>query len=100
MGCVLLKGVKDLLRRCTEDVVYFVNLIQLIITGKQREEREHLKEDATDTPDIHFVPVMAISHEAFWCTVPSRRDVLRQGRLAVQASAAAEISEFDCVTGK
>ena len=72
MGCVLLKGVKDLLWRCTEDVVYFVNLIKLIITGKQREQRKHLEEDATDTPDIHFVPVVAISHEAFWCTIPPR----------------------------
>ena len=72
MRCVLLKGVKDLLRGCAEDVVYFVDLVQLIITGKQREERQYLEEDATDTPDIHFVPVVAICHKAFWCTVPSR----------------------------
>ena len=72
MRCVFLKGVKDLLWRCTEDVVYFVDLVQLIITGKEREEREDLEEDATDTPDIHFVPVVAICHETFWRTVPSR----------------------------
>ena len=100
MGCVLLKGVKDLLWGCTEDVVYFVNLIQLIITGKQREEREHLEEDATDTPDIHFVPVVAICHKAFWCTIPPRRNVLRQRWLTIEASAAAKVSKFDCVAGQ
>ena len=72
MGSVLLESVKDLLWWCTEDVVYFVNLIKLIITGKEREERKYLEEDATDSPDIHFVPVVAICHKAFWCSVPSR----------------------------
>ena len=100
MSSVLLEGVKDLLWRCTEDVVYFVNLIKLIITGKQREQRKHLEEDATDTPDIHFVPVVAICHKAFWCTIPPRRDVLRQRRLTIEASAAAKVSKFDCVTGQ
>ena len=48
-----------------------VDLVQLIVPWEQREERQHLKEDAAYTPDVHFVSIVAVSHEAFRCTVPA-----------------------------
>ena len=72
MRRVLLEGVKDLLRRRPKNVVYFVNLVQLVIAWKQREKGEDLEEDATDTPYVHLVAIVAICHQAFGRSVPPR----------------------------
>ena len=72
MRRILLKGVKDLLRRSPKNVVYFVNLVQLVITWKQWEKGEDLEKDATDSPDVHLVSVVAVCHQAFRCPVPPR----------------------------
>ena len=72
MRRVLLEGVEDLLRRRPKNVVYFVNLVQLVIAWKQREKGEDLEEDATDTPYVHLVAIVAICHQAFGRSVPPR----------------------------
>ena len=49
----------------------FVDLVKLIFTGEKRVKRQNFKEDAAHTPNIHFVTVVAVGHEAFWGSVPS-----------------------------
>lgn len=45
---------------CTHDVVDFIDLIELVVAGEEREEGEDLKEHAASAPDIHFIPVVAV----------------------------------------
>ena len=36
-------------------------LVEFIIAGEEREEGKDFEENATDTPEIHFVPVVTVS---------------------------------------
>lgn len=90
-----LKFVKQFLGRCTEDVMNFVDLVKLILAWEQRVQGQDLEEDATDSPNIHFVAVVAVCHEAFGGSVPPSGDVLGERRLIVEAPATAEISKLN-----
>lgn len=70
MRCILLKLIQQLLRRCAHDIVDFMNLVELIVSGEQGIKRQDLKKDTADTPDVHFVPIVAISHQALGRAVP------------------------------
>lgn len=76
----------------------FVYLVELIVAREERVQRQNLEEDATDTPDVHLVSVVSVSHQALRRTVPARRYVLRQWRLAVQPTTAAQVCKLDGVT--
>ena len=55
-----LKLIEQLLLWCSEYIVDFVNLVQLIGTWEQWCQREHFEKDAANTPVVHFVVVIAI----------------------------------------
>lgn len=57
-----LKLVKQFLGRCTEDIMNFVNLVKFILAWEQRVKGQDLEEHTADSPNIHFVAVMTISH--------------------------------------
>jgi hypothetical protein len=57
------------------DLMY---LIELVVAWKQRAQSEHLEEDASNTPVVHFVIVVAVGKKAFWRPIPPRRDVLSE----------------------
>lgn len=56
-----MKVVQELLGRCAHDVVYLVDLVELVVTWEEREEAEDFEEYAASSPDIHFVAIVAIS---------------------------------------
>ena len=58
---VLLEVVQKLLRRRAHYIVDLIYLVKFVITRKQREKRENLKKDATSSPNVHFVPIIAVS---------------------------------------
>jgi hypothetical protein len=58
--CVPLKLVQQLLVRSAEDVMNFVDLVEFIVTGEQGEQRDDFEHDATDTPQVHLVPVVTV----------------------------------------
>lgn len=60
-----------------------MDLIQLVLAIEQRISGDHLEKDTAIPPNIHLMVVVAISHEAFGCPVPSRRYVLGVWMLAV-----------------
>lgn len=97
VSCVLLELVEKLLRGRAQDVVYFVDLVELVLTGKEWEKREHFEKDATDAPDVHLVTIVAVGHQTFRCSIPSGRNVLSQRGLVVQATTATQICQFDCL---
>ena len=54
----------------------FVHLVELIVAREQGEKRDYFKHDAAHTPKIHFIAVVAICQQTFWCTVPTCAYVL------------------------
>jgi len=77
--------------------VDFLNLVHLVIAWKEGKEREHFEKYAAQSPVVHLVIVVAVSHEALGGPVPTRADVLSEGRLAVDAATRAEVGELDLV---
>ena len=98
MRSIFLKSIENLLRGRSQNIVYFMNLVEFVVTREQWKQRQDLEEDTSDAPNVHFIPIVAICHETLGCTVPSSRDILCQRRFGVETSATAEISQLDCIT--
>ena len=60
----------------------FMDLVELVISGEQREETQNFKEHAAHPPDVHFVVVVAVGEQALGRPVPARRNVLLRCELA------------------
>lgn len=88
---------EELGRRRAEDVMDFVHLVELVVAREKREKGEDLKVHAADSPVVHLVIVIAVSEQALWRSVPPRANVLREGRLRVDATARAEVSQLHLV---
>lgn len=37
------------------------HLVEFIVAGEEREKGENFEENATDTPEIHFVSIVTVS---------------------------------------
>ena len=92
---LLLKLFEKRIRRGTQYVMNFMYLIKLIITGEKRTKCKYFKEDATNTPVVHFMIIISISQKAFRRPIPSSRDVLGKWWLRINSSAWAKVSKFD-----
>ena len=57
---LLLELRKKLFGGGAEDIMNFVNLVQLIVAREQREKSKDLEVDAADTPVVHLVVVVAV----------------------------------------
>lgn len=95
MRSIFLEAVKELLWRCAEYIMNFVDLVELVVSWEQRKEAQNFEEDAANSPDVHFVTVVAVGHEALGCAVPSGRDVLGKRRFIVEPSATSEVGQLD-----
>ncbi len=51
---------KDVLLGSPKHIVNFMDLVKLILTREQREQRKNLKEDAPHTPYIHLIVIVAL----------------------------------------
>ena len=67
---LLLKFVEDFLRWCSKNVMNFVDLVQLIVAWKDREETYDLKEDTSYSPVVHLMIIVAICKQTFRWPVP------------------------------
>ena len=75
----------------------FVDLIELVVAWEQWVQGEYFEEDAANAPNIHFVAIVTICHEALWGTIPARRNVLRQRWLAVKSATTAQVCQLYCI---
>ena len=57
---VLPELVQDLLAWRSEDIVDFIDLVQLIRSWEQREEAHYLEEYTADAPDVHFIVIVPL----------------------------------------
>ena len=96
-GSVLLELGQSLGRWRAEDVVDFCDLVELVGTGEQGVERQHLEEHAAHAPHVHLVVVKPVGEQTLGRAVPACRDVLGVWLLRVDAAATAEIGELELV---
>ena len=92
--CDFLEFVKQLLGRRAQDVMNFVDLVELVFARKQRKQRQHFEEHTPSAPDVHFVSVVPVGHQALGGAVPARADVFGQGWFVVEAAAASQVCEL------
>lgn len=85
MGSLAFEPVQNGLWRSPQNIVDFMNLIELVLSRKQRILGNDLVEDAPVPPNVHLVVVVAVCHEAFRGSVPSGGDVLCVGTLMINS---------------
>ena len=73
---VSFESLQDSFMGCSENVVYFMNLIELVLAWEQWEETQDFEENAAHSPDVHFVVVVALGEETLRGSVPSGGDIL------------------------
>ena len=88
---------QELWRGRTQNIVNFVHLVKFVIAWKQRKQGQYFKVDTADTPIIHLMIVVAVCQETFRWPVPSRADILCEGRLRIDPSTRAKIGQFNPV---
>lgn len=94
MGRMFSEKVEDILAWRSDNVVDSVDLIKLIVAGKQRAQGQYLVHNASDTPNIHFVSVVSISKKTFRSAVPSCRNVLSEWHFLIETPATSQICQF------
>ena len=94
VSCVFPEVIKDFFRGCAEDIMNLVDLVELIISWEEWAEGEDFVHNATDTPDIHFVTVIAVGQKALWGSVPSSGDVFGEWLILVEAPTTAKIGKL------
>ena len=52
--------IEELFGRCANAFVDLIDLIELVLAREQRTQAEHLVHNATDTPNVHLVRVIAV----------------------------------------
>ena len=57
---ILFEVLKQLLIRCSHDVMNLVDLVKFVVSREEWKQREDLKEDAASSPNIHFVPIVTV----------------------------------------
>ncbi len=73
---VALELLQDSLAGYAEDVMYFVNLVELVVTWEEREQTQNFEEHAAHPPYVHLVVIVAVREEALRRAVPPSRDIL------------------------
>lgn len=79
----------------THNIVYFVDLVHLILTLEERFKHDDFVEYTSDPPDVDLAVIVAVGEQALGWSVPSSRDVLSVGHICVHALAATEVGELD-----
>ena len=74
--------------------MYFMDLIEFVLAWKKRLFGYQFEENASEAPDIHFLIIVAIGHQALRRPIPSCGDVVSVGGGRVLALAGAKICQF------
>merc|ERR1719408_1030062 len=72
---VLFEFGEDLEVGRAEDLVYSVNLVELIRAGEERIQARDFKEDAPGAPQVHLGAVVTVREQALGRAIPARRNV-------------------------
>ena len=79
MRCLATKTLEHFSPGSTKDVVNPMNLIQLVFAREEWLFGDQLEQYAAKTPNIHFLVVIAISHQTLRSPVPASGDIVSIG---------------------
>ena len=71
-----------------------MDLVNFVLAIKKRISRYHFEQYTTVPPYIHLMVIVAISHETFRGSIPSRGDILCVWMFAVNTFARPKVSKF------
>ena len=80
--------------------MYFMNLIDFVISREQRKERYYFKKNTAYSPQIHLVAIVSIGKQTFWCSVPPCRNILGLWLFGVNSTARSEVCQLNMVLTK
>ena len=89
------KTLKNFCPWSAQDIVNSMDLVELILTGEKRFFGYQFEENTAKTPNVHFLVIVAVCHEALGSPVPTSGYVVGVGGGGVFAFAGAEIGQFD-----
>lgn len=92
------KTLKNFCPRSAQDVVNSMDLVELILTGEKRFFGYQFEENTTKTPNVHFLVIVAICHEALRSPVPTSGYIVGVRGRRVFTLAGAKIGQFDEVS--
>ena len=75
----------------------FVYLVKLVVAWEKWEQREYFEVNAAHSPVVHFVIIVAVGEQTLRRAVPTRADILCEGRLGVDAATRSEIGQLNLV---
>ena len=73
------------------------DLIELVIAWEEWVQRYNFEKYASNAPQVHLVPIVAIGQQAFRRSVPPSADVLCVWLFAVNTATTAKISKLHAV---
>lgn len=91
------KSIQNMMARSAKYIMNFVDLVDFIGSGEERKQTQHFEKDATHSPDVHFVVLIAVGQQALRRTVPAGRNVLGERRVRELASARAKVGQLQSV---
>ena len=74
-----------------------VHLVYLVVAREQRKQRDDFEEHAANSPQVHLIPVVAISEQTLRRTIPPCGDVLSVWLFRVDASARSKVGQLHMV---
>ena len=92
------KTLKNFCPRSAQDVVNSMDLVELILTGEKRFFGYQFEENTAKTPNVHFLVIVAICHEALRSPVPTSGYIVGVRGRRVFTLAGAKIGQFDEVS--
>mmetsp|Transcript_35287 Transcript_35287/g.51848 ORF Transcript_35287/g.51848 Transcript_35287/m.51848 type:complete len:218 (+) Transcript_35287:610-1263(+) len=95
VGSANFELLKHGLRRGAEYFVDLLDLVHLIGTREQGEQRGHLEHDTADAPHVHFVAVVPVGEQALGRSVPPRGDVFCVRLSRVDTAARPEVGNLE-----
>ena len=78
----------------------FVYLIKFICSWKQRKQSQNFKENASNSPNVHFIPIVTIRKQTFRRAIPSSWNVFSQRWFRVDTSTRSKICKFNHIIKK
>ena len=82
------------LRWAAQHGARLIDLICLIVTGKERPHEVELGHNSTKGKDVHWTVIICRAKEDFWCPVPTRADIICERRARPNLPRQAEVSNL------
>lgn len=86
------------LRRTAQHGTSFIDLVGFIIAWEKGSHQIQLCHDRSQSEYVDWTVVVGAAEENFWCSIPTRADIVCEGWTRTDFSRQAEVCDFDGLT--